>query len=126
MIKKIEHVNITVSNIEESCDFYFKLFGFEKKWEGTAVAEIGKVRACHVGLGDIYLSFFEAEKTGKYKPNYGINGVNHFAFVVDNLSEYRKKLNKLNINIHIDEDYDPGLRIYFYDPNGVEIELVEY
>ncbi|GAA3632207.1 VOC family protein [Flavivirga jejuensis] len=126
MIKRIEHINMTVSNLEKSYDFYHQLFGFKKTWEGTAFAEIGQVRCCHLGIGEIYLSFFEAEEQGNYQPNYGINGINHFAFEVESLIPFREKLKELNVNIHIDENYEPGERIYFYDPNGVEIELVEY
>ncbi len=126
MIKRIEHINITVANIDKSCDYYYQLFGFEKSWEGTAFAEKGNVRACHVKKGDIYLSFFEAEEMGSYQSNYGINGINHFALEVESLLPYREKLKHLNIKIHIDENYEPGKRIYFFDLNGVEIELVEY
>ncbi len=33
---RIEHANITVANIDISFDFYQRLFGFEKRWEGEA------------------------------------------------------------------------------------------
>ena len=58
--------------------------------------------------------------------NYGVAGVNHIGFEVDDLQEYRVKLAELGVTIHLEQDYEPGERIYFYDPDGVEIELVKY
>lgn len=123
---KIEHANITVSNIDESFEFYHALMGFEKRWEGEANGESGPVRACHVGTPDFYLSFFEAETQGVAAPNYSRNGINHIGFEVEGLSQYKAKLGAMGVNIHFEQDYDPGTRLYFYDPNGIEIELVEY
>ena len=123
---RLEHANITVTNIDNSFDFYHKLFGFEKRWEGTASGNAGPVRAVHVGTEDTYLSFFEAEKEGRASANYGVVGVNHLGFQVQDLPSYRATLEGLGVAVHLEADYEPGERIYFYDPDGVEIELVEY
>lgn len=45
---RIEHLNITVSNLEKSFEFYNKVLGFYKRWEGLGVGEIGEVRAWHI------------------------------------------------------------------------------
>ncbi|ETW92628.1 MAG: hypothetical protein ETSY2_52965, partial [Candidatus Entotheonella gemina] len=58
--------------------------------------------------------------------DYGVTGLNHFAFVVDNLDDARERLQSLGITPETDADYEPGRRFYFVDPDGVEIELVEY
>lgn len=123
---RIEHLNITVSNLERSYDFYHKLFGFYKRWEGVAIGEVGEVRAWHLGNDKTYLALFEAEKPGDAISDYGTPGVNHFCFEVDDLSQYRKTLDEMNINIHLEANYEPGERIYFVDPDGIEIELVQY
>ncbi len=39
---------------------------------------------------------------------------------------YRARLQAQQVEIHFEPTYDPGRRIYFYDPDGVEIELVSY
>jgi catechol 2,3-dioxygenase-like lactoylglutathione lyase family enzyme len=126
VIMKIEHVNATVSNLERSFEFYNNVFGFYKRWEGTGIGEVGEVRVWHIGDEDIYLSLFEAEQPGEVVSNYGIPGVNHICFQVDDLNTYRAILKELNINIHLEADYKPGERIYFVDPDGIEIELVQY
>ena len=123
---RIEHANITVTNIDDSFDFYHKLFGFEKRWEGTASGNEGPVRAVHVGTSDLYLSLFEAEQEGRAPANYAVAGVNHLGFEVEDLQQYRSRLEELGVEIHLEQDYEPGERIYFYDPDGVEIELVQY
>ncbi len=123
---RLEHTNITVNNIDESAAFYEAVLGFERRWEGQANGDIGPVRAIHVGRDNIYFSLFEAEREGKAPRGYGAVGVNHVALEVDDLASYRDRLNTLGVAIHLEADYEPGERIYFFDPNGVEIELVSY
>ena len=120
---RIEHANITVSNVNASVAFYQKLFGARIRWEGT---NSSGNRAAHVGVDDTYLSLFEAEQAGRAPRGYGSVGVNHLAFEVDDLAVFRRRLNERGIEIHLEADYEPGERIYFMDPDGVEIELVSY
>lgn len=123
---RLEHVNLTVRNIDTSFQFYEALFGFKKRWEGTATGEVGTVRAVHAGNEHTYLALFEAEREGHSQADYGVAGVNHIGFEVEDLELYRKRLDELGSSIHLEADYDPGKRIYFFDPDGIEIELVEY
>ena len=124
---RLEHANITVENVNRSIEFYRHALGLELRWEGEISSDDGEpLKAAHIGNKDYYLAFFEAEKQGKAPSNYESAGINHIAFVVDDLTEYRSRLNELNVKIHLEYDYEPGTRIYFFDPDGVEIELVEY
>ena len=123
---RLEHANISVNDIDTSFQFYSVLFGFEKRWEGKATGEVGPVRAVHVGNEHTYLALFEAERKGRSQADYAIAGVNHIGFEVEDLAIYRQRLEELGISVHLEADYEPGERIYFYDPDGVEIELVEY
>ncbi len=123
---RLEHANITVSNIDTSFQFYADLFGFEKRWEGMATGEVGPIRALHAGDEHTYLALFEAEREGRSPADYGIAGINHIGFEVEDLEICRKRLEQLGVAVHLEADYEPGRRIYFYDPDGIEIELVEY
>lgn len=123
---RLEHVNITVNDIEQSRRFYAELFGFETRWEGTASGEEGPIKAVHMGTGDTYVSLFEAENEGRAPADYSAAGLNHFGLHVEDLAPYRRRLAEMGVEPHLDEHYAPGERIYFYDPSGVEIELVTY
>ena len=123
---RLEHVNITVNDIEQSKRFYAEVFDFDTRWEGIATGSEGPVKAVHMGTGDTYLSLFEAEKKGRAPANYGAAGLNHFGLQVEELAPYRRRLAEMGVTLHLDEHYEPGERIYFYDPSGVEIELVTY
>lgn len=119
----LEHANLTVTDIERSISFYRDLFKFEVRWRGTDSA--GRA-AAHVGDNQCYLAFFETASSGSAVKDYSVAGLNHIGFVVDDLEEKRRRLETLGVEVHLEGDYEPGRRLYFLDPNGVEIELVEY
>lgn len=125
-IMRLEHVNITVRDVEQSYRFYQRVLGFEQRWKGEIEGDNKALKAMHVGNEDLYLSLFEAEREGGLKADYRTLGVNHFAFVVEDLGPYRERLAAEGLDIHLEQDYEPGHRLYFYDLDGYEIELVSY
>jgi len=120
---RIEHANITVSDVQASAAFYRRLFDAALRWEGATEAGL---RAAHIGDDEAYLALFEATQQGRAPASYFEVGFNHVAFQVDDLDTYRQRLAQMGVPIKAEEDYEPGRRLYFYDPDGVEIELVEY
>ena len=123
---RLEHVNMTVKDVDTSIAFYQQLFDFKVRWRGTIQGEKGELKAAHVGNDEYYLALFEAEQGGGGKTDYRAKGINHFAFVVDDIEKYRRRIEDAGFKIHFERDYEPGKRIYFFDSNDVEIELVEY
>lgn len=119
----LEHVNLTVSDLDRSVDFYGHLFGFEVRWRGST--SDGKP-AAHVGNGQHYLALFEGRSQTRASADYLRTGLNHFGFVIDDLEVMRKRLATLGIEPHHEASYEPGRRLYFFDPDGIEVELVEY
>ena len=120
---RIEHANICVTDLKASTEFYCRLFNFKLSWEG--LTDSGR-RAAHVRNGDTYLSLFEAGTEGRAPLGYHAAGYNHVGFEVNDLDSYRQRLKEMEVPLKGEEDYDPGRRLYFYDPDGIEIELVEY
>lgn len=120
---RIEHINMTVSDVAASADFYRQVFGFKTRWEGVTGSGL---RAVHMGTDDSYLSLFEAARPGSAPAGYGTVGFNHLGFVVEDLDALRETLAQMDVAVQVPEDYDPGRRLYFFDPDGMEIELVEY
>jgi glyoxylase I family protein len=119
----IEHVNLTVNDLDESIAFYCDLLDLHVRWKG----EIGGgLMGAHVGDDRSYLALFQAAGPGDVHIDYGRPGVNHFGFVVDDLDEARRRVERLGAHVHFAPEYDPGRRIYFLDPSGNEVELVQY
>ncbi len=118
----LEHVNFTVSDLDRSVDFYTRLFGFKVRWKGTL--EDGRL-AAHVGDDRQYLALFEAVSPGQVENHMTEVGLNHFGFVVESLDEMKSRLAELGVSPRVEHDYEPGRRLYFFDSDGIEVELVE-
>jgi catechol 2,3-dioxygenase-like lactoylglutathione lyase family enzyme len=118
----IEHVNLTVSDLDRSLAFYRDLLGFDLRWQGsTSDGE----PAAHIGTDACYLALFQGAGQAT-SMDYGRVGFNHFGVVVDDLDSARRRLEALGGEVHFEPDYEPGRRFYFFDPDGHEVELVEY
>ena len=103
--------------------FYCSLFDDQVRWRGQLAD--GRP-AAHVGDGRNYIALFQGLKPSPNENNYRAAGFNHFGFVVDSLDSTMGRLRELGVTPGPVQDYEPGRRSYFFDPNGVEIELVEY
>ena len=122
----LEHVNMTVRDLDESVEFYCGLLKGKISWRGKAQNMKKTVPAAHVRLSAGYISMFEREKGERAPYDYSAPGINHIGFVVDNLVATRGRLTELGVEIEKEADYAPGIRLYIFDPNGIEVELVEY
>lgn len=52
--------------------------------------------------------------------------IEHVNLTVSDLAEARRRLGQLGATVHLEGDSEPGRRIYFLDPDGHEVELVQY
>lgn len=120
----LEHVNLTVSDLDRSIGFYSDLLGLRVRWRRHGGDQPA---AAHVGDDRHYIAMFQAPPgAGRPVADYEAVGLNHFGFVVDDLDAARERLSSLGVQPHSEADYEPGRRLYFLDPDGVEVELVEY
>ncbi len=119
----LEHVNVTVSDVDRSVEFYKDLFAVKLRWRGKTSDGL---EAAHVGDDRHYIALFEAQRPGRVDNDYATVGMNHFGLVVDDLEAMKKRLASQGIEPHSEQDYEPGRRLYFFDPDGIEVELVEY
>lgn len=118
----LEHVNFTVSDLDRSVDFYTRLFGFKVRWKGTL--DDGRF-AAHVGDDRQYLALFQAVSPGQAENRMTEVELNHFGFLVESLDEMKSRLAELGVLPSQEQDYEPGRRLYFFDSDGIEVELVE-
>ena len=125
---KIEHVNITVPDIDAAVSFLnivapdFKIRRDEKPINDKRWMHIGN-KKCYFALQEAHLGHTPIKANQTYI-NYGFNNI---GLVVHNIDDIEKK--------PIEAGYKKGIetpkesfrkRIYYYDAAGFEWELVEY
>lgn len=119
----LEHVNLAVADPDESAAFYARLFDWKVRWQG---ADQDGRKAVHVGGENTYLSLYgPSAGEGVKQAEYG-TPLHHIAVVVDDLDETEAKLKRADIETFGHGSYEPGRRFYFFDPNGIEFEVVSY
>ncbi len=123
----LEHANLTVRDLDRSIEFYCSLLGGNVRWRGQNSAGFP---AAHVGTDRSYLALFQASEASISDPlptlDTSAPGFNHLGFVVDDMDSVVSRLRALGVKPTTDDTYDPGRHVYFIDPDGTEIELVQY
>ena len=56
---RLEHINMTVSNLNESISLYSQVLGLKMRWQGHTVS--GRP-AAHVGTPSWYIAMFEGDE----------------------------------------------------------------
>ena len=121
---RIEHVNVTVTDPERAAALMERIFGWKVRWQGPA--QKGG-RTIHVGNGDHYVAFYAApegsepsERHSKGRP------LNHIGVEVEALDATEARVIEAGLVPFSHGDYEPGRRFYFFDPDGIEFEVVSY
>ena len=122
-IEALDHVALSVRDVERSARWYADVLGFkrlhEDKWNGIPA---------FVGNGDAAIALFPAsEKIGSASTDRAAVRTLHFAFRTDreNFSRAQVELKKRAIPFEF-EDHEISHSIYFRDPDGHEIEITTY
>jgi catechol 2,3-dioxygenase-like lactoylglutathione lyase family enzyme len=121
---RIEHVNMTVGDADRSAALMERLFGWSVRWAGPAM---NGGRTVHVGTDSHYLALYSAPG-GDGRPLGWTKGLplNHVAIEVDDLDASERKVVEAGLTPFAHGDYEPGRRFYFFDPDGIEFEVVSY
>lgn len=118
----LEHANMNVRNLTASLAFYERVLGWRIRWEG--LTSQGK-RWIHLGAADApsYLSIYE-EPDAFHRRDDGVR-VQHLGFAVREVNALADALSAAGIEPTDRMDDGTFRRVYYVDPDGHEIELVE-
>ena len=122
---RLEHLNFTVSDPKATAAWIERIFGWRIRWEGPGMTTGYSV---HVGGDDSYVALFRFEDDQAKPPDsyHTRGGLNHWAVVVDDLDATEARVKAEGFTPEKHADYEPGRRFYFYDHDGIEVEVVEY
>lgn len=125
---QLEHLNLVVKDIAEALKFYKAVFPHwqirskgEAEWYGV------KRNWIHFGDDYQYLTFND-DGTGENRDLAGHQtGLAHFAYVTENLQAVIDRLEAAGFNIAKSGAENRFRKnVYFVDPDGFEVEFVEY
>jgi catechol 2,3-dioxygenase-like lactoylglutathione lyase family enzyme len=142
VIKKIDHINISVTDLEKSKKFFVEIIGFKVKHEGVLQGEwIDKV----VGLKNINAKYVQLSIAGaetnleliQYFNPIGekdekINqanqiGFRHLAFEVKEIEKIHQNIKNFGVRISEIQVYNVTKKLcYFEGPDEIILELCEY
>ncbi|KCZ92428.1 VOC family protein [Hyphomonas johnsonii] len=121
----LEHVNITVSDIDRTARMLERIFGWHVRWKGPS--KDNGITA-HVGTDSAYIALYSTGKTdARDQATYHTQGgLNHVGVLVDDLAAAERRVLDAGLVTHSHQTYDPGSRFYFHDYDDVEYEVVSY
>jgi len=124
MKTKIDHINMSVTNLEESIQWYKSLFGFEKVEDGVTAQ--GRKFAI-IALNDNMLAMYESPEKEKANPVFSEpkHQIFHFGLRVDDLNEWLGKIREFGVKINYGDvvEYPNSKSWYVFDPSGHEVEV---
>jgi catechol 2,3-dioxygenase-like lactoylglutathione lyase family enzyme len=117
----LEHVNITVSDIERSAALLERLLDWRIRWRGPS--QLGG-ETIHVGGDADYIALYtHGAAVGRFTKGAPLN---HVGIVVEDLDAAEAVVKEAGLEPYSHGNYEPGRRFYFFDWDGVEFELVSY
>jgi catechol-2,3-dioxygenase len=122
-LQSIDHVALTVRDVERSVRWYEEVLGLERRFE-----EHWGARPAMMAAGETKLAIFEASSDEPSGPPRG-NAITvlHIAFLVDrtNFEAAQEELSRRGIDWSF-ADHNISHSIYFHDPDGHELEITTY
>ncbi|BAY98254.1 glyoxalase family protein [Tolypothrix tenuis PCC 7101] len=120
---RFEHINISCKDIDASRNFYQTLF---PDWYVRAEGIFNGDRWMHFGNNQFYLALNDDSEQERVHKPYESIGINHVGFVINDGEAMKALLEAKGIDYYTMTAPETKHRIYVNDPDGNEIELVEY
>jgi catechol 2,3-dioxygenase-like lactoylglutathione lyase family enzyme len=122
-VKRLDHVALTVRDVQRSIEWYRDVFGLERRHE-----EAWGDYPVMMFAGDTALALFEARGPVSDAPDSRAAAImRHVAFQVDrvNFVKAQETLRSRGIEFEF-QDHSISHSIYLWDPDGYELELTTY
>jgi glyoxylase I family protein len=130
----IDHLALTVTNLEESSDFYDKVLGFAGYTRAVvpeSTQQLMRTRVLAWTSPNGSITMRPAESQNLRKPHdRSLPGLNHLALIadsradVDRLHELLKRIGAHILDAPAEYPYFPGYyAVYFSDPDGIKLEF---
>lgn len=127
MTAYLEHANITVPDIDAAIAF-LKVVEPAFKVRHDGMAQDG-YRWVHIGTDSSYIALQEPHSgpaPANARPAYQNYGVNHLAWVVDDIAAVVRRLEARGYRKGMVEDHSHRKRAYYFDTAGFEWEFLQY
>lgn len=127
MFKNVHHIAIIGTNYSETKEFYVGKLGFEVISEYNRPEKNDII--LNVRQGNLVLEIFIKEDAPlrPKMPNPEYSGLRHLAFKVEDVEAVLKKFDELDIpheELRCD-DFDNKKMAFFFDPDGLPLEIHE-
>jgi methylmalonyl-CoA/ethylmalonyl-CoA epimerase len=129
MIKKIDHIGIAVSSIDQARDYFENTLGLI--CEGVETVESQKVKTAFYSVGEVHIELLEPTSddsaVAKYLGKNG-EGVHHIAFRTDSVEEQLDQAEKCGCSLinRTPVDGAGGKKIAFLHPKSTCGVLTEF
>ena len=139
MVTKLDHIAISVTDLDRSIDFYTKVLGctVDRILDRGAESLLGKVvgmpgasaRIAHLALGDAMVELFEYREPAGAPPSAKRKqadiGIIHFGLTSDDARSDYQRLAEHGVEFVSEPvEFRPGVWLfYFYGPDGEVCEL---
>ncbi len=120
---RFEHINLSCKDIDATKNFYQTLF---PDWYVRAEGVFNGDRWMHFGNNQFYLALNDDSEQERVHQAYESIGINHVGFVINDGDAMKELLDAKGIDYYTMTAAETKHRIYVNDPDGNEIELVEY
>ncbi|MDS4031858.1 MAG: VOC family protein [Candidatus Contendobacter sp.] len=125
MTKGTHHIGLTVSNLEESANFFVSLLGWKE------VRRNDEYPAIYVSDGNIMVTLWAIKEEPSIPFNKNKNiGLHHVAFYVENedtLTTIHKRLENNGVRIEFAPETlgkGPAKHMICYEPSGIRVEFI--
>src|SRR5688572_22282082 len=121
-VEMLDHLNMTVRDVEETADWYGRVFGFEP-------VEAGVHQGRRFGIlksGEALLCVYEhRERAHPDIDRHGHHGVAHFGLRISDRDEWEGVIRREGVRVTNGGavEWPRGTSWYIEDPNGYEIEV---